>query len=112
MAYYTQYTERYGSMPSYHGAEAYPGLLVAADALKRTKSFKPRDVRAALDETFMLTPFGPVKFYTYEDFKRQNSVNTLVLQIIDGKFETVWPPDVAWTQFVLPGKKGDPAVTN
>jgi branched-chain amino acid transport system substrate-binding protein len=103
MAYYTQYTERYGSLPSYHGAEAYAALLVAVDALKRAKSFRPQDVRAALDLTYMQTPFGPVKFYHYEDFKRQNSVNTLVLQIIDGKFETVWPPEVASTQFSLPG---------
>jgi branched-chain amino acid transport system substrate-binding protein len=61
---------------------------------------------AALDQIYMQTPFGPVKFYTYEDFKRQNSVNALVLQIIDGKFETVWPPDVASTQFTLPAKGG------
>ena len=103
MAYYTQYAERYGSMPSYHGAEAYSALLVAVDALKRAKSFVPRDVRAALNETYMQTPFGPVKFYTYDGFKRQNSVNTLVLQIIDGKYETVWPPAVASTQFSVPG---------
>ena len=102
VAYYTRYTERYGSIPSYHGAEAYSALLVAADALKRAKSFRPRDVRAALDQVYMQTPFGPVKFYTYEDFKGQNSVNTLVLQIIDGKFETVWPPEIASTQFNFP----------
>jgi branched-chain amino acid transport system substrate-binding protein len=103
-AYYTQYSERYGSLPSYHGAEAYSALLVAVDALKRAKSFRPQDVRAALNQVYMQTPFGPVKFYHYEDFKRQNSVNTLVLQIIDGKFETVWPPDVASTQFTLPNR--------
>jgi branched-chain amino acid transport system substrate-binding protein len=102
MAYYTQYTGRYGGMPSYHGAEAYSALLVAADALKRAKSFEPAAIRAALDETYMRTPFGPVKFYNYEDFKRQNSVNTLVLQIINGKFETVWPPEVASAQFTRP----------
>ncbi len=102
MAYYNRYTERYGSRPSYHGAEAYSALLVAVDALKRAKSFKPADVRAALDQTYMQTPFGPIKFYHYEDFKRQNSVNTLVLQIINGKFETIWPPEVASAQFHLP----------
>jgi branched-chain amino acid transport system substrate-binding protein len=101
-AFYTQYTERYDGSPSYHGAAAYSALLVAADALKRAKSFRPHDVRAALDRTYMQTPFGPVKFYHYEDFKRQNSVNTLVLQIIDGKFVTIWPPEVASTQFTLP----------
>jgi branched-chain amino acid transport system substrate-binding protein len=102
MAYYTQYTERYGRSPSYHGAEAYSALLVAADALKRAKSFRPQDVRAALEQIYMKTPFGPVKFYHYEDFKRQNSVDTLVLQIIDGKFETVWPPEIALIPFTLP----------
>ena len=102
MTYYTQYTKRYGSRPSYHGAEAYSALLVAADALKRAKSFKPKAIRSALDQTYMQTPFGPVKFYHYEDFKRQNSVNTLVLQIIDGKFETIWPPEVASATFALP----------
>jgi branched-chain amino acid transport system substrate-binding protein len=102
MEYYTRYTGRYGSIPSYHGAEAYSALLVAADALKRAKSFESRDVRAALNHTYMQTPFGPVKFYNYEDFKRQNSVNTLVLQIMNAKFETVWPPAVASTQFALP----------
>jgi branched-chain amino acid transport system substrate-binding protein len=101
-AYYTQYTERYGSFPSYHGAEAYSALLIVADALKRAKSFEPQDVRAALDQIYMQTPFGPVKFYTYEEFKRQNSVNTPVLQIIDGKFEAVWPAEVVSTQFTLP----------
>ena len=101
-AFYTQYTKRYGSTPSYHGAAAYSALLVAAEALKRAKSFGSQDVRAALNRTYMRTPFGPVKFYNYEDFKRQNSVNTLVLQTIDGKFETVWPPEVASTQFILP----------
>ena len=103
MAYYTRYAERFGSSPSYHGAQAYSALLVAVDALKRAKSLKPRDVRAALNQTYMQTPYGPVKFYHYDGFKRQNSVNTLVMQIIDGKFETVWPPEVASTQFALPG---------
>jgi branched-chain amino acid transport system substrate-binding protein len=49
-----------------------------------------------------MTPFGPVKFYSYEDFERQNSVNTLVLRFINGKFETIWPLDAASARFVLP----------
>jgi branched-chain amino acid transport system substrate-binding protein len=100
--YYAQYTERYSRSPDYHGAEAYSALLVAAEALKRSKSFSPQDIRDALNQIYMMTPFGPVKFYSYEDFERQNSVNTLVLQIINGKFETIWPLDAASTSFVLP----------
>jgi branched-chain amino acid transport system substrate-binding protein len=100
--YYAQYTERYSRSPDYHGAEAYSALLVAAEALKRSKSFSPKDIRDALNQIYMMTPFGPVKFYSYEDFERQNSVNTLVLQIINGKFETIWPLDAASARLVLP----------
>jgi branched-chain amino acid transport system substrate-binding protein len=102
--YYTQYVERYSNSPDYHGAEAYSALLVAAEALKRSKSFRPQDIRDALNQLYMMTPFGPVKFYSYEDFERQNSINTLVLQIINGKFETIWPLDAASARFVLPQK--------
>ncbi len=100
--YYTQYINRYNSSPDYHGAEAYSALLVAAEAMKRSKSFRPQDIRDSLNRIYMMTPFGPVKFYSYDDFERQNSVNTLVLQILNGKFETIWPPDVASTKFKLP----------
>jgi branched-chain amino acid transport system substrate-binding protein len=100
--YYDQYTERYGSSPDYHGAEAYSALLVAADALKRADSYSPASIRAALDKTEMITPFGPVKFSSYENFERQNSLPTQVLQIINGKFECVWPQEHASTSFAAP----------
>ena len=103
-AYFNQYRNRFGKSPDYHGAEAYSAILVAADALKRAKSTKPADIRKSLGETYLKTPFGPVKFYNYEDYQRQNSVNTLVLQIVDGKFETVWPPHVASRPYVAPTK--------
>ena len=100
--YYRQYVNRYGETPDYHGAEAYSALLVASDALKRATSFTPKSIRDALNLTYLITPFGPVKFYSYEDFERQNSINTLVLQIIDGKFETIWPPAFASAMFKSP----------
>jgi len=100
--YYTQYINRFGESPDYHGAEAYSALLVASDALKRATSFSPKNIRNALNRTYVITPFAPVKFYTYEDFERQNSIKTLVLQIIDGKFETIWPPAFASAKFKLP----------
>ena len=97
--YYDQYTKKYDSPPDYHGAEAYSALMVAADVLKRADSFSPASIRAALDQTDMLTPFGPVKFSSYEKFERQNRLPTQVLQIINGKFECVWPPELATANF-------------
>ena len=103
--YYDLYTKNYGNPPDYHGAEAYSALLVAADVLKRADSYAPEGIRRALDETDLITPFGPVKFISYEKFERQNSLPTQVLQIINGKFETIWPPDMASTHFVSPAGK-------
>jgi branched-chain amino acid transport system substrate-binding protein len=100
--YYDQYTEKHGSSPDYHGAEAYSALLVAADALKRADSYSPASIRAALDKTDLMTPFGPVKFTSYDKFERQNNLPTQVLQIIDGEFECVWPQKLASANFTAP----------
>ena len=102
--YYNRFLKVYSYPPDYHGAEAYSALLVVADALKRAESFSSKSIRAALDKTYMMTPFGPVKFYSYEGFERQNTVRTLVLQIINEKFEVIWPLDVATAEFVSPDK--------
>lgn len=100
--YYNQYIMKYSIPPDYHGAEAYSALLVAADALKRTESYGPESIRAALNKTDMKTPFGPVKFSSYGKFERQNSLPTQVLQIISGKFQCIWPMDLATAKFIPP----------
>ena len=100
--YFDAYTSRFGSEPDYHGAEAYSALLVAADALERASQIRADGIRAALDKTYLPTPFGPVKFYSYEKFERQNSLRTLVLQIVNGQFRCIWPLDVATAPYVAP----------
>ena len=100
--YYNRYINKYSIAPDYHGAEAYSALMVAADVLRRADSFSPESIRAALDNTDMMTPFGPVKFRSYENFERQNSLPTQVLQIMNGKFECVWPEAHANSNFIPP----------
>src|SRR5690606_19673801 len=59
-------TEILGRTPSYHAAQAYAGVIVAVDALKRAASFSPEDVRAALLATDMPnTVYGPIRFEDY-----------------------------------------------
>ena len=100
--FYEQYIKKYATPPDYHGAEAYAALLVTADVLRRADSYSPQSIRTALDHTDLMTPFGPVKFTSYEKFERQNSLPTQVLQIINGKFECVWPEDHAASNFIPP----------
>jgi branched-chain amino acid transport system substrate-binding protein len=50
----------------------------------------------------MTTPFGPVSFNDYGKFQRQNRVPTMVLQIMNGKFDSIWPEDLSTAAFVAP----------
>ena len=93
--YYNRYHQNYSIPPDYHGAEAYASLFVIADALNRSESLRPESIRIALNETDIVTSFGPVKFQSYGKFERQNSVPTMVLRVTKGKFEVVWPENLA-----------------
>ncbi len=91
MDYYKKFDARYHKSVDYHGAEAYAACYVIADVLKRAKSYKNTDIKAALDGTDMMTVFGPVKFTTWGKLKNQNKADTYVVQWIDGNLELVWP---------------------
>ncbi|MGZ3597600.1 MAG: ABC transporter substrate-binding protein [Syntrophales bacterium] len=97
-----KYKKLYKDYPSYHGAEAYSALYVVRDALTRAKSWKPDDIRAAMKSTNMMTAFGPVKFQDKEGYTNQNFMDTLVMQVIKGKHETIWPQKYASAQYVYP----------
>jgi branched-chain amino acid transport system substrate-binding protein len=103
--YYNNYVAVYNSPTDYHGAQAYAAMYVIADALKRAKSLTGQDIRNALCETDMMTVFGPVRFMSYGKKSQQNKLPTLVVQWINGKLETVWPPEIASTRYVYPSPK-------
>jgi branched-chain amino acid transport system substrate-binding protein len=100
--YYDMYNKKHQSPTDYHGAQAYAAMYVIADALKRTKSLTPKGMRDALAETDTMTIFGPVKFVSYDKKTQQNALPTYLVQWINGKLETVWPPDVASAKYVYP----------
>jgi branched-chain amino acid transport system substrate-binding protein len=98
------YRAKYKQTPDYHGAEAYSALMVAADALRRSKSLKADAIRDALAKTDLNTPFGRVKFGSYGKYERQNSQVTLVLQALGDQYRCVWPQAVSVAQLVIPQK--------
>jgi branched-chain amino acid transport system substrate-binding protein len=59
----------------------------------------------ALSETDMMTIFGPVKFVNYKKFINQNKVPSLVVQVIKGKYETIWPIEAASAKYAYPQPK-------
>ena len=100
--FFDNFKKKFDKEPDYHGAEAYAAAYVLADTLKRAKSFTADDIRTALSETDMMTAFGPVKFVSWLKFTNQNRMDTLVLQVINKKFETVWPKEGASAKYVFP----------
>jgi len=84
-----------GGEPSYHAAETYMALIVAADALNRAKSLEKNAIMTALKATDLMTPVGPVSFPNSAGFRNQNPIPMVVEQVQGGKFVTVFPPSIA-----------------
>ncbi len=103
--YAKKYLDKFKEPTEYHGAEAYAGMYVVADALKRAKAIEPDAVRAALAATDLMTAFGPVKFISYDKKTQQNRLPTYLVQWQKGELETVWPKDLATKPAVFPVPK-------
>jgi branched-chain amino acid transport system substrate-binding protein len=100
--YAEKYKKRFVDYPSYHGAEAYSALYIIKDVLGRAKTLTPEDIRVAMKATNMETAFGPIKFDDREGYTNQNFMDTLVLQVINGQLETIWPQKYASKKYNFP----------
>jgi len=100
-----KYKRRFGEDPSYHGAEAYSAIYVIKDVLERATTWKPEDIRVALEATNLMTAFGPIKFENKEGYTNQNFMTTLVEQVLKGQFEIIWPKEFASKPYVYPTPK-------
>jgi len=80
------------------------GVLTMADAINRAKSTQPEAIRVALTQTDIpgertLMPWARIKF----DSNGQNTFGAgIIEQVLDQKYETVWPFDVSVKQPVWP----------
>lgn len=81
--------------PSFYEAEGYLALTIAADALRRADSVDREKVRDALAKTDLKTPVTDVKFESYDGFKGQNPIKSVIIQIQNGKHATVFPENLA-----------------
>ncbi len=92
-----------GTEPSYHAAQAYAGLVAAADALGRASDLSPDAVREALETTDIAEmPYGPIRYEDFDDFQNQNPLTMLAQQVQDGAFVTVFPAEAAAADIVFP----------
>lgn len=100
--YAEKYKKKYGDYPSYHGASAYSAMYVMKDTLERAASWTPEKIRDALKKTNIKTAFGPIKFEDKEGYQNQTFLDTLVIQVQKGEFETIWPQQYASKKYIYP----------
>lgn len=98
----SKYKGKYGIEPDYHGAQAYAAAYVCRDILERAKSLEAKNLLIALKDTDMMTVLGPVKFVSYDKYRNQNKLSSLVVQIQNGSPVTIWPPEAAKAGFINP----------
>ena len=83
-----------GAEPSYHAAQAYAGVIAAADAIRRAGGTDREKVRTALNTTNIQTAFGPIIYKDFDGFKNQNNLTMVAEQVQGGKFVPVYPRSV------------------
>jgi branched-chain amino acid transport system substrate-binding protein len=92
-----------------NSSRTFTGLMVMADAINRAGSTEPEAIRKALAATDMpgsklIMPWKGVKF----DATGQNTLGQgILVQIIDGKYNTVWPFAMAAREVTWPMPKWD-----
>jgi branched-chain amino acid transport system substrate-binding protein len=97
-----EYFKRYKSHPAYHAIQAYESLHVAAQAINDTKSLDSTKIRDAIKNlSLSSTPFGPVRF----DANGQNQHEVLITQVQGGRYQVVYPPEVASSKPIIPAPR-------
>jgi branched-chain amino acid transport system substrate-binding protein len=83
--------------------------MTMADAINRAKSTDPEAIRKALVATDiagskLIMPWKGIKF----DSSGQNTLGQgILVQVVDGKYNTVWPFNMASREVIWPMPKWD-----
>ena len=100
--FHEKFVARFKTPPERYGAEAYAGISVIGDALKRAQVLAPEKIRAALTKTNLKTILGPVKFSAYHNKSQQNKLPAFLVQWFNGQLKIIWPQNLATKKFVYP----------
>lgn len=90
-----------------NSSRTFTGLLTLADAINRAGSTEAEAIRKALSETNIdgkntIMPWKGIKF----DQQGQNSLGSgILVQIVNGKYHTVWPFNLATRDVIWPMPK-------
>lgn len=80
-----QYRDTYGGEPSFGAVHAYEAVMVLAEAIKRSESFKPRLVKKEIISQTFSGLSGPIQFDAFGDVER----DLVIYEIKDGQYQSV-----------------------
>ncbi len=96
-----KYRKAYGSEAPYHAATAYAAFTILAEEAAKAGGNRDK-LRELLSSGSWNGVDGPVKFADYEGYTHQNKHQMLVEQILNGKYETVFPAQFSTAKPVYP----------
>jgi branched-chain amino acid transport system substrate-binding protein len=103
------FNQRYKTDFTGNSSRTFTGLMTLVDAINRAGSTDAEAIRKSLAETNipaskLIMPWKGIKF----DEHGQNIYGSgILVQIIDGKYHTIWPFDLATSDVVWPMPKWD-----
>jgi branched-chain amino acid transport system substrate-binding protein len=103
-AFVAAWRARWNADPGALAAHAYAGGLVLAHAVRAAGSLETARLRAALLALEIDTPVGR---YRVDRDGMQVGTKPVVVQILEGRREVVWPPSLATAQWRLPYPRWD-----
>lgn len=103
--YYDRYVGKYDMEPSYQSAESTAAGFALQYALEQAGTLETEAVRQELLDMDIMTFYGAINF----DETGKNVAHAMAAgQVLDGKFQIVWPPEAAVADFVFPDPSCSP----
>ncbi|MEM3096668.1 MAG: amino acid ABC transporter substrate-binding protein [Nitrososphaerota archaeon] len=81
----------------------WQALEVVSAAIEKAKSLKTEDLLEALDTTYIMTISGPTQLgRDFGPFTNVGLIRAFPVQIVDGKFRVLWPPEIRSGDHIYP----------
>ncbi|MEM4342626.1 MAG: hypothetical protein QXF97_08810, partial [Candidatus Caldarchaeum sp.] len=81
----------------------WQALEVVSAAIEKARSLKKEDLVEALDKTYVMTISGPTQLgRDFGQFTNVGLIRAFPVQIVDGKFRVIWPPEIRSGEYIYP----------
>jgi branched-chain amino acid transport system substrate-binding protein len=104
-AFVQAYRAKWSAEPDLAAAQGYSACRVLEAAVRRAATLDNERLRATLEKLETETPLG--RYQTAPDTGRQTAARAVLVQIVKGRGEIVWPSSLETARAVLPYPRWD-----